>query len=52
MRAFDKAGSVDTICIPLNDVDPTAEMLYRSDPEFGVNYLINIIIECYQLINE
>ena len=31
--AFDKAGNVDTICILLGDVDPTAEKLYRSDPE-------------------
>ena len=29
--AFDKAGNVDTICILLRDVDPTAEKLYRSD---------------------
>ena len=29
--AFDKAGNVDTICILLGDVDPTAEKLYRSD---------------------
>lgn len=27
--AFDKAGNVDTICILLGDVDPTAEKLYR-----------------------
>ena len=31
--AFDKAGNVDTICILLGDVDPTAEKLYRSDVE-------------------
>ena len=31
MGAFDKAGNVDTICIFLGDVDPTAEKLYRSD---------------------
>ena len=29
--ASDKAGNVDTICILLGDVDPTAEKLYRSD---------------------
>ena len=29
--AFDKAGNVDTTCILLGDVDPTAEKLYRSD---------------------
>ena len=29
--AYDKAGGVDTICIPLKDVDPTAEKLYPSD---------------------
>ena len=34
--AFDKAGNVDTICIPLGDVDPTAEKLYRSDPSSHV----------------
>ena len=31
--AFDKAGNVDTICILLGDVDPTAEKPYRSDLE-------------------
>ena len=29
---FDKAGSVDTICILLKDLNPTAEKLCRSDP--------------------
>ena len=29
--AFDKAGNVNTICILLGDVDPTAEKLHRSD---------------------
>ena len=29
MAAFDKAGNVDTICILLRDVDPTAEKLYH-----------------------
>ena len=29
--AFDKADSVDPICILLKDVNPTAKKLYRSD---------------------
>ena len=40
--AFDKAGNVDTICILLGDVDPTAEKLYRSDPSAFI-CSINII---------
>ena len=28
---FDKVGIVDTICILVEDVDPTAEKLYRSN---------------------
>ena len=44
--AFDKAGSVDTICILLKDVDPTAEKLYRSDPSkcfLGTTYLVMFV---------
>ena len=35
VEASDKAGNVDTICILLGDVDPTAEKLYRSDQNTG-----------------
>ena len=35
---FGKTGSVDTICILLEDVDPTAEKLYRSDLGKAVSF--------------
>ena len=38
--AFGKAGRVDTICIPLRDVGPTAEKLYLSDQFGRVNIFI------------
>ena len=38
LGVFDKAGNVDTICIFLGGVDPTAEKLYRSDPRKAVSF--------------
>ena len=41
--AFGKAGRVDTICMPLRDVGPTAEKLYLSDQKaiyFGAFFII------------
>ena len=41
--AFDKAGSFDTSCILLGDVDPTAEKLYRSDNRHPVHLHYHLI---------
>ena len=41
MGAPDKAGNVDTICIPLGDVDPTAEKLYRSEIMFIIGFKVS-----------
>ena len=45
--ASDKAGNVDTICILLGDVDPTAEKLYRSDPNVSYAILESAISDCH-----
>ena len=44
------AGNVDTICILLRDVDPTAEKLYRSDLSKGLMSVVTLKVYWVEII--